>query len=178
MKNIYTVNGDECIIETSTPKTGRLHFLIDTKDMNRVKALHWIPRRDSSGKFYAITSFRYKDSGKNCRACIQMHSFITSFEGKIIDHVDGDTQNNKASNLRVATAKQNCMNRGVNKNSKHNGKGFCFSKSENRFKAYIYLDGKAKSLGSWKTRDEAALAYNKAAIEHFGEFARLNEVSV
>lgn len=177
MKNTYRIDGDVCFIETNTPKTGKLEFLIDAEDFNRAKALHWIPRRDKLGAYYAITSFRYMDSGKHMRAQIQMHSFITSFEDGVIDHKNGNSQDNRKTNLRVATVQQNCMNRGLNKKNKHNGKGFCYSKADKKFRAYIYLSGKAKSLGSYKTRDEAALAYNKAAIEHFGEFAKLNEVA-
>lgn len=177
MKNEYRFNGEECILETNTQKTGKLEFIIDAEDYNRVKALHWIPRRDKRGAFYAVTSFRFKDSGKNMRAQIQLHKFVTSFEWDIVDHIDGNSRNNKKANLRNATTRQNCMNRGLNKKNKHNGKGFCFDKSQNKFKAYIYLNGKSKHLGMWETRDEAAAAYNKAAIEHFGEFARLNEVA-
>jgi hypothetical protein len=174
--NKFRIDGDTCIIETDTPKTGKLEFLIDAEDFNRVKCHHWIPRRDKLGAFYAVTSFRYMDSGKHLRAQIQLHNFISSFSDGIKDHINGNSQDNRKSNIRTVSVQQNCMNRGFNKKSKHNGKGFCLEKASGRFKAYIYLNAKCKSLGSYKTRNEAAIAYNNAATIHFGEYARLNEV--
>jgi len=43
--------------------------------------------------------------------------------------------------------------------------------------ATITLSGEYKYLGCYRTQEEAALAYNKAAIEHFGQYANLNIIT-
>lgn len=106
---------------------------------------------------------------------ILLHWFITGEKG--IDHKDRDGLNNQRENLRKATPSQNGANKikcggaskykGVSRNTTVGGKPW---------RAYITKDGERKQIGTFTTEDEAALAYNKAASERFGEFARLNNV--
>lgn len=98
--------------------------------------------------------------------------------GVIVDHIDGDGLNNCRSNLRVATAAGNARNR--RKSQRSPGyKGVMYDpKGKRHWRAYIRCDGKKRHLGSFATAQEAAMAYNRAAITLFGEFARLNEVGV
>ena len=92
----------------------------------------------------------------------------------IVDHINGDTLDNRKQNLRICTQSGNCMNRrkGANKTSIY--KGVTFLKSKKRWMAQIKTKGNRKPLGTFKTEDKAAIAYNIAAIKMFGEFARPN----
>lgn len=88
-----------------------------------------------------------------------------------LDHIDGNPLNNKIENLRPATKQQNAMNRKVRSSSFTGLKGVMIKR--NKFGASIFLNGKAKYLGTYATAFEANLAYQYAARHYFGEFARI-----
>ena len=94
-----------------------------------------------------------------------------------IDHIDNSPANNRVENLREATHGQNQRNMKKHKGSSSQYKGVSWSKRDNRWVAYIMIDGKNKNLGSFVDEIAAALAYNHAAeIASFGEFAKLNDL--
>lgn len=97
-------------------------------------------------------------------------------EGEYVDHINGDVSNNTRDNLRVASKRQNGRNRKVNGNSKSGYKGVSFYARSKAWRACITLNGKGKTLGYYATPEDAARAYDLAALEHFGEFARLNDL--
>ena len=90
---------------------------------------------------------------------------------KEIDHVNGDGLDNRRENIRPATRSQNSANK-LAKGTKG------VRRRGNRYEAYISAKASGgKSwhyLGMYCTKEEAALAYNRAAREQWGEFARLN----
>ena len=90
-----------------------------------------------------------------------------------IDHKDRNRSNNKISNLRKASQTEQNQNQAKKSNNKCGLKGVR-QHASGLWHAYIKVNGKQKSLKYYKTKEEAAQAYDKAAIEHFGEFARLN----
>ena len=92
--------------------------------------------------------------------------------GYEIDHINGDSLDNRLANLRTVTRKQNCMNSGF----RNKYKGAHFYKATGTWMSYITIGGKKKHLGYFKTEREAAKQYNKEATQVFGEFARLNDV--
>jgi hypothetical protein len=53
-------------------------------------------------------------------------------------------------------------------------KGVSWSKEMNKWKAYISIENKQVILGYFTNEEEAGLAYNLKAAEHFGEFGKLN----
>jgi HNH endonuclease len=90
---------------------------------------------------------------------------------KQIDHIDGDTMNNRRSNLRIATPTQNQQNRQY-------GYGYSDYKGVNLnmglWRAKITVNKKQVHLGYFATEEAAALAYDEAALNYFGEFAKTN----
>jgi hypothetical protein len=92
-----------------------------------------------------------------------------------IDHIDRDPSNNRIENLRLATRAQN--NRNVHK-GRLNKFGYTgvYALGPDRFQAKISIGRKMVYLGSFETKEDAARAYNKAAVMYRGEFACLNDV--
>lgn len=90
-----------------------------------------------------------------------------------IDHKDLDPGNNRIENLRPASSADNKRNRGRNGNNTSGFKGVCYDKRRNKWAAQITIDYKHKFLGYHATPEDAAAAYEKAAIHYHGEFARV-----
>lgn len=96
-----------------------------------------------------------------------------------VDHVNGDKLDNRKCNLRVCTHKQNLRNQKKHRNGAASYKGVsgrATASGRVRYRATITVDYRQLCLGTFATELEAAVAYNAAALEHHGEFARLNEL--
>lgn len=93
-----------------------------------------------------------------------------------IDHIDQDKTNNRIENLRACTSSQNKGNIGLLRNNRTGYRGVSMNGRSGFYHAQIKIHGKQTYLGRFSTPEEAALRYNEAAREHFGEFAYLNEV--
>ena len=108
---------------------------------------------------------------------ILMHRMILGLDRhQSSDHINGDTLDNRRCNLRIATASQNMYNRRLNKNSTtgfKGGRSVCSGRKVS-FLSVICRDRKHIRLGSFGNPEDAAMAYDDAAIRLFGEYARLN----
>jgi len=156
---------------TSPRPTGEV-AVVDAADWETwAKFLTWRPeysRCDGKTRAYTTGSDRQK---------WYLHRIIMQPpKGMDIDHLSGDTLDNRRTNLRVCTRSQNCMNRIAKRNGRSAFKGVHFLryKTTNYIQAQIRVNGRLIHLGTFKTQEDAARAYDEAARTHFGEFARLN----
>lgn len=126
---------------------------------------------------YAYTKFK----GRNT----SIHQLIIEFifgkvkEGFEIDHKNQVKLDCRLQNLRVVTKRINRINRGLQLNNTTGYKGVSKHKKNGTYVANIGKTGKNRNgqyLGSYKTAELAAEAYNKAAIIRFGEYAVLNKI--
>ena len=94
--------------------------------------------------------------------------------GTQVDHKNANGLDNRRANLRAATCGENNWNTRLRKDNKSGYKGVYWLKSHGKWRAQITFNGKQKYLGDFTVASEGAAAYDTAAREYFGEFARLN----
>jgi hypothetical protein len=87
-----------------------------------------------------------------------------------IDHRDGNPDNNRIDNLRLATPKQNAINSARRSNNKSGYRGVTWSKRLKKWRAGIKIDGKSYEIGRYELKEDAIAAYREVATRQFGEF--------
>ena len=148
-----------------------LWTILDTKDYYRFACFKWCIGGDK-GKYYAIRGARI--SPKEIKL-VRLHRVIMNApEGLLVDHRNNDSLDNRRSNLRLATKSQNNTNRPKKANTSSRYVGVCYDKTRKCWYAQIVHQSKHKWLGSFDNEEAAARAFDRAAIESHGEFARLN----
>lgn len=155
---------DYKIIELTQNK----YAVVDDEDYDRLRGLKW--HYHSSG--YAVHGGNhYRKISKT-----YMHRLIINAPKNMeVDHINGDGLDNRKENLRIVTKAENAMNRSRSSKNNHSGfKGVSFYKRLNKWQAYINKDRKFIFLGYFDAKIEAAKAYDTAAKQYFGEFAKLN----
>ncbi len=90
--------------------------------------------------------------------------------GKLLDHRNRDSLDDRISNLRLATHSQNCSNSCLHKHNTSGRRGVHWDKQSGKWQAKISVMKKVIYLGYFDDLDEAGDAYIKAAKKHFGEF--------
>ena len=147
--------------------------LIDEEDLPKIQGRSWWAAQ-TAVKMYAATSVWVDGQS----VTVYMHQLITGFPpGTLVDHRNGDGLDCRRENMRPATWSQNAMNRAKTKRkctSRFKGVHFRKERSKSPWQATIRFDGKQRPIGCFETEEDAARAYNAAAIKHFGEFARIN----
>lgn len=185
-KHDVTMNEPEKTLLETTPsvKPSRLipltqgkFALVDEEDYERVSKLNWVycPRRKTTGHAYRI-QFQWLGVGKKpIQKHIRMHRFILGAPSNMqVDHKDGNPLNNQKSNLRLCTHLQNSRNTSLRWSNTSGFKGISWSQKRQKWLVRIGVGGETKYLGRYSNIHDAAVAYDKAAILFYGEFAKTN----
>ena len=90
----------------------------------------------------------------------------------VIDHIDGDTGNNKIENLRPATVSKNSMNCKISIANTSGVKGVSWHKTTGKWAAYVRINGRQAALGLHDHIFDAACARRSAEMTYYGEFVR------
>jgi hypothetical protein len=163
-----------------TKHAGKYVAVVDDDDYDRLRVHSWTARISRNGAVYAYRMVR--NGGR--QAPILMHrdvferaSGLKLSSDQFVDHKDpGECLglDNRRSNLRLATNGQNQANSRAKKNNKSGFKGVHWRDDKRCFHAVIRVNSRPRHIGYFGDPIAAARAYDIAALEAFGSFARTN----
>ena len=161
----YSALGNEVI---SIPLSQGKFAAVDKDEYGKVRKWKWY-----FNKGYAV-----RNEGnwrKEERKTVRMHRTIMDCPvGKEVDHIDGNGLNNTKKNLRICSRNENCHNREKYKTNKSGFKGVYWESGKKKWKAQATFNNRRINLGRYPEKISAARAYDLFAMNHFGQFARLN----
>jgi hypothetical protein len=145
-------------------------------------------RKNKSGEFVPVHKTKSKDGYEYINllgGTYRYHRIVWALvHGEIpnylsIDHINGDRSDNRIENLRLATRRQNAQNKAKKEGGKAKYKGVAYHtfRGLGTYNATIGTEWGKVVSGSFRTSEEAAMAYNIMASRIFGEYARLNDLS-
>jgi len=109
---------------------------------------------------------------QNHRIVFAIYNNSIDFQGKQIDHIDGNVLNNSPRNLRLVTASQNQFNRKKQKNNLSGHKNISFVKKLDKYRCAMQVDGKDIYIGLFNTVEEAIASRDIKFKQLAGEFYR------
>ena len=141
------------------------HFVFDLEDYDKLKEYTWCRRmpgyasctRKVDGRIIAIIAAR-----------LIMDVTDKNLE---VDHIDGNTSNNRKSNLRVVSHLENMQNKKIYKNNTSGTTGVSQLRN-GKWKARIMVNGNEMWLGTFETKEEAVYVRHAAEEKYFGEMRR------
>jgi uncharacterized protein YycO len=145
--------------------------LVDDQDFEWLNQWKWCAKKGKNGRFYAVRGVL--ENGKTNGYF--MHRVILGLTNPkvLVDHRNLNGLDNQRHNLRECSNKQNTRNRTAKKNGSSIFKGITRRKS-GLWVTQITSDMKNHYVGTFKTEEEAARAYDRKAVELHKEFANLN----
>jgi hypothetical protein len=153
------------------PLSRGMETVVDAEDFERFGDLRWYAH--SSGKFYARRTLQVHRR----KFHVLLHRLILDApDGLFVDHINGDSLDNRRANLRLCTHQQNLCNVGPSAQNTTGFKGVVrHPKRPWRFVAHIKdATGKHIHVGTFGDPEAAARAYDTAAKKHHGVFAYQN----
>jgi hypothetical protein len=156
------------------PLTQGQFAIVEASDFDWLNQWDWFARWDRCTKGFYASRSSLPISGR--RGLIHMHRVVLGLEPtdpKRGDHINGNTLDNRRSNLRVATPSQNSMNRRNRATNTTGYKGVSLEAKNGLYRARIGINGSVRFLG-YRATAKAAYEelYVPAARELFGEFAK------
>lgn len=147
------------------------YALVDDDVFETLSKYKWYLR---NGKYAVRHTY-----GKNNKMVL-LHREIMKIDNDLqIDHINGDGLDNRKVNLRACSVSENGFNRGKAKHNTSGFKGVFRNKRKKKgesWLAQITIKKQQIYLGFFNRKEDAAKAYNMAALKYQGSFAQLNKV--
>ena len=144
--------------------------LVDDEDYEVLCRFRWRAHVASGKWWYAA---RNAPHVTRSRGLIKMHRVILDApKGVMVDHINGDTLDNRRCNLRLCTPSQNSQNRHLTRSS--SGLRGVTLTSSGRWQAQTHYAKQTIYLGVFDTADEAGRAYDEGVLALYGPGAALN----
>jgi hypothetical protein len=162
------LSGDICTVKYIDLGHGR-SAAVDDADYDRLSVHKWWAMKIRN-VWYACRSFR-ENGKKRWRSMHREVLGLTTNDRVSVDHRDGNGLNNSRDNIRICTHAQNSWNvknRGVGQSGV---RGVRFEPRGHGWRVQIQTNGKRRSVGTFRTREEASAAYEAAIVAERGEFA-------
>ena len=175
--NNYIIDTENNIakIELNRTKAENLWAIIDLEDLQKVLDFPytWFAKYDPDiDSFYAVASQYHKELGR--ARPVYLHQFVMDANGKVVDHENHNTLDDRKSNLRISEEIRNAMNRKAkNKNNKSGYRNVCWSKSEKMWLVQLQINQKNAVLGkfSYDELEQAGKFAEEMRQKYYGEFA-------
>lgn len=159
--NIF-VELEDCYLMKVQYKTIWYDSYIDKSDYEDVKQKHW--RTSHKGnKIYLVSGSKAKNNVVYLHNMVMNYTYITGFE---VDHIDGNSLNNRKNNLRIVTRQENIENSSVRIDSKLGIRGICKTRND-KYKVDFQHRKDRFYFKDWNTIEEAVYC-RKIVEEYFG----------
>lgn len=148
--------------------------LIDAEDSHILDTFKLALTLKSKHKYY-IHGYP-KDLGSRHRKLLHRH-LLNVPTGSTVDHINGNSLDNRRENIRICNAKLNHLNKGLKLNKVTSTyKGVDWVKKDRKWRTRVNKFGKCVHCSYHINEVDAARAYNKNAELHHGEYASLNKI--
>lgn len=173
MRNDFKTQGDTTIIFVRDGSLGFFECLIDTEDLDLVSRgcdTSWHMSDNGKGKKYVTGS--KKTDGKS--RTVKLHRIVMRApKGKVVDHIEGNTLDNRKHMLRVVTQVENMQNSRKSKNNKSGVRGLYFHSRDNRWIGGIWANKRYYHIGTWKPEEfEVAKAGMEEAYKNLHKYVQ------
>ena len=149
--------------------------VVDAEDYEWLSQWKWRANVRGPEYVYAVRTHRETGpDGREIKRDVYMHRELLGLEhgNRLMgDHIDGDTLDNRRTNIRRVTRTQNAMNQAASRSSTTGVKGVSWSKRKRRYIAHIRTGGRDVRLGYFRTLEEARAARRAADAAHFGKYS-------
>jgi len=105
-------------------------------------------------------------------AWLYVYGEFSNLPQMVIDHIDGNTINNKIENLRKVTHQQNILNQKLRTTNTSGIKNICWHKREGKWYVRVMNKGVMKNIGYFEDLELAELAAIEVRRKYHGQFAR------
>lgn len=156
-ENVYVIKGE--IVEIHVPfKNKTLISTFDADELSKVDLFCWSARYDSHVDNYYLQSSIKGQTDRKTMA--MLHRMVCNYPiGMVVDHINGNTLDNRKENLRVITTGQNSQNRkGSRKGSTSGIRGVSYRSDINKWRVRVIVDYKHVNIGTFETLEEAEQA--------------------